>query len=270
MQRRARDWPPLGGLVERRSGLILFALALLLFSSGLGLRDPWPADEPRYALVAKEMVETGDWLFPRRGGELYPDEPPLFMWAVAACYLLTDSLRVAFPLPSLVAGLVTTLLVYDLTRRLWNRRIALVAGLALITIFQFTLQAKTAQIDALLTMWTTFGLYGLIRHLLLGPAWGWYITAFASMGFGIITKGVGFLPILLLLPWGYAYLRGWTNLPRLTGDWRWLAGPAAMLGAIGIWLAPMLVTVALSNEPSLDAYRDNILWHQTAERYADP
>lgn len=38
---------------------VLLLLAGLMFVSGLGLRDPWPADEPRFALVAKEMVETG-------------------------------------------------------------------------------------------------------------------------------------------------------------------------------------------------------------------
>jgi 4-amino-4-deoxy-L-arabinose transferase-like glycosyltransferase len=120
-------------------------------------------------------------------------------------------------------------------------------------------------------MWTTLGLYGLLRHLLLGPSWGWYITGFAAMGLGIITKGVGFLPILVFIPYGYVRLRHWPHLPILRGDWRyWLAGPAAMLATISLWLAPMLMAVAASGDPALEAYRDNILWHQTAERYANP
>jgi len=36
---------------------------------GLGLRDPWPADEPRFAQIAMEMVHSGQWFFPSRGGE---------------------------------------------------------------------------------------------------------------------------------------------------------------------------------------------------------
>ena len=48
----------------RRSGslsdLLWLGLAvLLLIGTGLGMRDPWPADEPRFALVAREMVHTG-------------------------------------------------------------------------------------------------------------------------------------------------------------------------------------------------------------------
>lgn len=249
---------------------VVVLLALVLFSAGLGLKDPWPPDEPRYALVAKEMVERGDWLFPRRGGELYPDKPPLFMWAVATVYTLTDSVRLAHQVPSIIASLVTLLLVIDLGRRLWDQKTGLLAGLILITLFQFPWQAKSGQIDALVTMWITLGLYGLLRHLLLGPHWGWYVMGMAGAGFGVITKGVGFLPLLLLLPYVVARLTGFQPLVPLQAlDWRWAAGPLAMLAAIGVWLAPMLIIVQQSNDPALFAYRDEILWHQTVDRYAE-
>ena len=82
---------------------ILLAL-LVLVASGIGLRDPWPADEPRFAAVARDMVASGDWLFPRVGGDLYQDKPPLFMWLIAAALSVTGSLRLAFLLPSLLAA----------------------------------------------------------------------------------------------------------------------------------------------------------------------
>ncbi|MGI9304260.1 MAG: ArnT family glycosyltransferase [Gammaproteobacteria bacterium] len=253
---------------SRRDLLILFALAVLLFSAGLGLKDPWPPDEPRFTLVAKEMIASGEWLFPRRGGELYPDKPPLFMWVIALFYWLSGSMRVAHLLPSMLAGLLSTALVYDLGRRLWHHRAGFCAGLALITIVQFTLQAKTAQIDGLLTFWVTLGVYGLVRHLLSGPAWGWYLIGFAAMGAGVITKGVGFLPLLLLAL--YLFVR-WQNytVPSLNGKWwYWASGPFAMLLVVAAWLVPMIA--ASGGEPQLEAYRDNILFHQTAERYATP
>ncbi|MBK9088090.1 MAG: hypothetical protein IPL90_03190 [Holophagales bacterium] len=37
------------------------------------------------------MVESGQWLFPMRGGELYPDKPPVFMWAIALFLKATGS-----------------------------------------------------------------------------------------------------------------------------------------------------------------------------------
>jgi hypothetical protein len=254
---------------SRSDLLLLLLLGLLVIGAGIGLRDPWPPDEPRFALVGREMVETGQWLFPHRNGELYPDKPPAFMWMIAGSYLATGSLRVAFLLPSLVAGLVTLALVWDLARRLWNRRVAWLAGLALLGTVQFVDQARGAQIDAVLAMWTTLAVYGLVRHLLLGPSWPWWYAAFAAMGAGVITKGVGFLPVLLLLPWWWARRRGWHAVPRFRVPWRpAVLGPVMLLAVIGAWLVPMLLAVATSGDPQLAAYRDNILLKQTGERYA--
>ncbi|MCP3958729.1 MAG: glycosyltransferase family 39 protein [bacterium] len=254
---------------RRADLLLLLLLGLLTFSAGIGLKDPWAPDEPRFALIARDMVESGDWFFPRRAAELYADKPPVFMWAQALVYAVTGSVRIAHLLPSLIAGLLTLALVYDLGRRLWHRRAGLGAGLVLLLAVQFPLQARAGQIDAMATMWTTLGLYGLCRHVLVGPHWrGWWLGCFA-MGLGVITKGVGFLPLLALIPWGVGHWRGWPGLPALRpGGWRWWLGPLLLLAAIGLWLVPMLALVAGSGDPALEAYRDEILWGQTAQRYA--
>lgn len=248
---------------------LLLLAGLVLFGAGLGLRDPWPADEPRFALIARDMLRSGQWLIPHIGGEPYSDKPPLFMWLTAGLYAVTGELRVAFLLPSLLAGLGMLALVHDLARRLWNRRVAFAAGLLLLATLQFTMQARSAQLDALVTFWTTLGLYGLLRHLLLGPQWRWYAAGGFAMGLGIITKGVGFLPLFVFLPWGWVRWRRPDALPRLHGGaGRWALAPAAMLLPIACWLLPMLLAVAHSGDPALAAYRDDLLFHQTATRYA--
>jgi len=116
----------------------IVALALLLMATGLGLRDPWPADEPRFALIARDMLRSGEWLIPRVGGDLYADKPPLYFWLMAAAMAATGSLRAGFLLPSLLAGVGTVLLVYDLLRRARGREIALAGALLLLLTFQFT------------------------------------------------------------------------------------------------------------------------------------
>lgn len=250
---------------DRRALLLLLLFGLILFGAGIGLRDPWPADEPRFALVARQMVDSGQWLFPMRGGAFYPDKPPMFMWAIACFYKLTGSLRVAFLLPSLLASLGTLALVFDLGRRLWDRATGWRAGLLLILVVQFTVQARTAQIDALVTFLITLGVYALLRFLTEG-GWQWFALGWFAAGLGVITKGVGILAVLVLIP------ALWTHRRELkAAGWKaWgkgLIGPLCLLVAIAIWALPMILAVKASGNPDLLAYRDNILFRQTVTRY---
>lgn len=245
----------------------LLLLAAVVLGAGLGLRSPWPADEPRFALIARDMAQGASWWVPHIGGDLYQDKPPLFFWAIAAGYLLIGSLKVAFLLPSFLAGLLVVGLVWDLAYRLWSRVVALHAALLLLATVQFLLQARAAQIDGFLLGFTALSLYGLARHLLLGPAWGWYAVAGLAAGFGVVTKGVGFLPLLLLLPW-WGLRRAGFSLPVFHGGWRWALGPLGLLAGVALWLVPMLLVVAASGDPAYTAYRDEILFQQTVQRYA--
>ena len=246
--------------------LWLVGLALLLMGAGFGLRDPWPADEPRFALIAHDMLRTGDWLVPRVGGDLYADKPPVYFWLVALAIGATGSLRTGFLLPSLLAGVGVVVLVYDLLRRVSGREAAFAAGLVLLVTFQFVWQARQAQIDATLCFLTTLSLYGLLRHLVAGPALGWYYAGWAAAGFGVVTKGVGFLPLLALVPYALLRLRGWPATAPARDARAWL-GPAFFLGAIATWFVPMLIATSAGGE--LLAYRNEILFQQTVERYAD-
>ena len=241
-----------------------------MLGAGIGLRDPWPADEPRFALSAKQMVESGNWLIPHRGSELYSDKPPAFMALQAAAYEATGNWRVAFLLPSLFAALGTLLLVYDLARRLWDRRTGLFAAAALLAAFQFVYQAKRAQIDPSVTFFVTLANYGLLRHFLLGPNWRAYWLGCFAAGLGVITKGVGVLALFMFAPYIFARLQHWQNVAITQRSfWRWAAGGLAFAAALSLWLVPMLLAVQRAVSPDYAAYAHDILFHQTAGRYTD-
>jgi 4-amino-4-deoxy-L-arabinose transferase-like glycosyltransferase len=256
---------------ESRERWLFWLIAVLMIGTGFGLRDPWPADEPRFALVARQMVESGQWLFPMRGDELYSDKPPLFMWLQAVAMALTGSLRVGFLLPSLLASLGTLWLVRDLGTRLFSRDAGIHAGWAVLLAVQFVFQARRAQIDPVLVFFVTLSVYGLLRHVLCGPHWRLWMLGWFAAGLGVVSKGVGIIALLVLVPAGFAILRGWPGAGGM--HWRdarsWL-GPLALLLPVLAWLVPMLLAVRGSADPALHAYADDILLRQTAERYADP
>lgn len=249
--------------------IVFFVFALLLLGLGIGLRDPWPSDEPRFALVAREMLQTGQWLFPHRGVELYSDKPPFFMWLEAFAYFITGGWRGWFLLPSLVAGLGTLALVYGFARRQWNHRTGLLVAAAVLVSFDFTFQMRAAQIDAVEVFWLTLANVGLLRHFLLGPSWRWFVIGCLAAGIGVITKGVGVLALLMFVPCGFACTRGWRDaVPMRARDPRWLLGLIAFLLPILAWALPMLWIVHADGDPAHAHYARDILLGQTVSRYA--
>lgn len=253
--------------LARREFWLLAITAVLVLAAGLGLRDPWPSDEPRFALVARQMVESGQWLFPHRGIELYGDKPPMLMWLQGGFYLLLRDWRVAFLLPSLLAALGTLACVHDLGRRLWTRRVGLYAAWLLLFTLQFTFQARKAQIDALLLLFITLANYGLLRHLLRGPDWRWWTIGWFAAGLGVITKGVGMLALAMLVPAVLCVAMGWRRPMLHVANPRFWLGPLAFVLALSLWLGPLLAAVMGSADPGRHAYLHEILFRQTAGRY---
>ena len=145
------------------------------------------------------------------------------------------------------------------------------AAIAVLAALQFVYQGKRAQIDPTLVLFTTLSLYGLCRHLLLGPQWRWFWLGCFAAGLGVILKGVGFLPLLALLPFAAMRRRRWTGevAAERGAGWRWALAALAFLAAIALWFVPMLVAALAEGDPAHRAYLDNILFKQTATRYAE-
>jgi 4-amino-4-deoxy-L-arabinose transferase-like glycosyltransferase len=251
-----------------RDLLLITLSGMLVLGAGMGLRNPWPADEPVYALIARDMLASGHWLIPMVGGDYFQDKPPLLFWLQAAGYWLTGSQKVGFLLPSLLAGLGTLLLVYDLGRRLWTREAGLHAALLLLITVQFTLQSRRGQQDALLMFFTMLSLYCLLRQLLLGGGWRWAVAAGFAAGLGALAKVVGFFSFFVLGPWLYAVWRGW---PRVSWQrpWpMWLLPGLTCAAVIAAWLLP--VWLLALHDAGIGDYLHELIFVQTFGRYVDP
>ena len=95
--------------------IIILRFCSLLFILGVGRWDLCNADEPRYAQVAKEMVERGDWILMYVNGNAYVDKPPFFFWLIALSSFLWQgftSFSVRFP--SAFLNTLTVLLTFFL------------------------------------------------------------------------------------------------------------------------------------------------------------
>ena len=62
---------------------MVFFVILIVFTYFFGLTIPLLGpDEPRYAQVAREMLDRGDWITPTLGGFNWFEKPALFYWLI--------------------------------------------------------------------------------------------------------------------------------------------------------------------------------------------
>jgi len=177
----------------------LLGLAALLFFANTWGYDLWPPDEPRFGQVAREMMESGDYLAPHINGQPYKEKPPLLFWAIAAAsWPAGDVTEFTARLPSGLAALLTVLLTYVLAARLYDRRTAALSALVLMTTALFWSEARSVRTDMLLTACMTGALVAFHR---------WHATRrtgalaafYAAIAAGLLTKGPAAVVFPLLL-----------------------------------------------------------------------
>jgi 4-amino-4-deoxy-L-arabinose transferase-like glycosyltransferase len=66
--------------------LLLAAFCGFLFFYGLGAFGLLGADEPRYAQVAREMLDRSDWVTPTLQGKAWLEKPVLYYWEAMASF----------------------------------------------------------------------------------------------------------------------------------------------------------------------------------------
>jgi len=103
--------------------LILATLYVCYFShlGAIGFVGP---DEPRYAWIARDMAETGDWVTPRLYGKPWFEKPPLFYWGAAMSFKVFGVSEAAARLPSAISALLATLALAWLALRLYGAETA--------------------------------------------------------------------------------------------------------------------------------------------------
>jgi len=88
--------------------LVLLTLYVCYFShlGAFGFIGP---DEPRYAWIARDMAESGDWVTPRLYGKPWFEKPVFYYWSAALCFTLFGVNETSARLPSALCALLATL-----------------------------------------------------------------------------------------------------------------------------------------------------------------
>jgi 4-amino-4-deoxy-L-arabinose transferase-like glycosyltransferase len=105
-------------------GVLILATLYVCYFSHLGAIGFVGPDEPRYAWIARDMMETGDWITPRLYGKPWFEKPVLYYWGAALCFKLFGVSEAAARLPSAVSALLATLALSWLALRLYGAETA--------------------------------------------------------------------------------------------------------------------------------------------------
>jgi 4-amino-4-deoxy-L-arabinose transferase-like glycosyltransferase len=235
----------------------LAAVCACLFFIGLGRLPLLEPDEGRNAEVAREMLESRDWVTPHYDHLTYLDKPALLFWMIAGSFECFGISEWPARFPSALLALATVLLTWAMARRMSGRQIGLLAGIILATSPLFLGFARFVIFDMPLTFFITLAMLCLWLASQNSFSRPWLDTgAFAAMGVATLIKGpVGFLlPLITLVV--YQALLG-----RL-GELRKLHWAVAWIVFLAITL-PWFIEVSIRN-PFFPKYA---FWDESLRRF---
>ncbi|OHB68970.1 MAG: hypothetical protein A2W17_11390 [Planctomycetes bacterium RBG_16_41_13] len=139
---------------------MLTGISIFLFFFELGGRSFEVRDVRRFAEIAQEMLQNGNWLIPYKHGGIYMNKPPMFMWLIALFSSIGQHVTpLTARLPGAIAGLASTLITFSFVKKFSNKRTAFIAAVVLATTQRYFWYGRTSLPDMLFTTFIMLALY---------------------------------------------------------------------------------------------------------------
>lgn len=227
---------------EYRARLALSAIMLLgavNFFYGINRLPLIGPDEPRYAEVAREMYESGDWITPRLAGINWFEKPALLYWLAASGYTLFGVTEGAARAGVACLALFGVLLVYFFGLKVGTKGLGTAAAATLATMGLWIGFSRGATFDMPLAVFCAAALTSFFiwweteRSRIL-----WWHMCCAALGLAVLAKGLvgvvlpgAVIGTYLLLTGGFGdILRNWRST---------IPGIAVFAAIAGAWYGPM-------------------------------
>jgi 4-amino-4-deoxy-L-arabinose transferase-like glycosyltransferase len=236
----------------RTDVILLAGFCAFLFFYGIGAFGLIGADEPRYAQVAREMLERHDWITPVLGGHAWLEKPPLYYWQAMLAYSVFGVSDAAARIPSAIDATLLVIAVYLFFRKFW-RGVEVDAALITASCAGVIGYARAGSMDMGLASTFAIGMLGW---------WAWrdsgkriYLAAFyACMALGMLAKG----PVSPFLAAVVIFV-----FAAVTHEWRLVSGTLWLPGILTFCAiaVPWYIAVQMRNP---QFFREFILEHNLA------
>ena len=221
---------------RRNTLFFVIIVCAMLFIPWLGDTYFYSKGEPREAVVAVSIIQSGDWILPVSQGADIPYKPPLLAWLIALFSMLFNHGHVnefLARLPSAIAATAMLAATWKMVRRNDTGRMAWLTVIICATSFEVFRAAMACRVDMLLTACMVCGIYAMatMHSRPLNALW-----AILLLSGAVLTKG----PVGALLPCLatgiYLLLDGrnfWRTFLSLTG----VCLASFIIPAVWYWLA---------------------------------
>ena len=187
--------------IEKYHLIILTVISIVLFFWNIHVIPLTDGDSAFYAKIAKNIVETGDWITMHYGdASTIIDKPPLVMWLTAASFKLFGVNEIAVNFWHSLCALLIVLFTYKLAKEIFDSKTAFLSSLVLATSAQFFYQARAPLQDIPLTLFILLSIYAYLLFEKRSNI-GYFYLSSVFVSLAVLTKGpVGFvLPAITLL-----------------------------------------------------------------------
>jgi 4-amino-4-deoxy-L-arabinose transferase-like glycosyltransferase len=244
-----------------------------LFFYGLNAGELYQTESLR-AIVAAEMLRSGNWIVPSLYGEPLLTKPPGMYAAIAAAsWPFGRVTAVSARLPSSLAASLVVFLFYGVFARRLGWRAGLLAAVLLPASVSWLQRAPSAEIDMVQLAWVSASLLCFLRALEIAESqprrsfvreWPWWQLALLCVAGGVLTKWTAaaffYLTVVPLL-----WRRGQLHLL-----WSRAHLCSALMGALPClgWIAAVAAQTGWT--PFLDAVRGEALPRLSPAHHARP
>lgn len=176
---------------------LLVLLGFFLFIFGNNTFTLYDNSETNYSAVAKEIINTGDYLTMHYNGENWYIHPPLYFWISSTFCEIFGWNEFNLRLPEAFFGILGLFAIYLISSLFYSKRISLYSAIILGTSMTYFTISRLAVFDTLLNTFILFSVYFFLKAYLNPNKKGTNFFFFAITCFlGVMTKG----PIGLVHP----------------------------------------------------------------------
>ncbi len=178
---------------------------ILVYILPLGVRDLWSPDELRYAEIAREMVQTNNWVEPQFNHLRYFEKPIMGHWLNAAAQIVFGENNFSARISSALSSLGVAYCLFVLVAKFASRKQAWLSIAIYLSSFMVLVLGSYNTLDSMLSLWITAAftcLYYAANAPNAKQKFNYYALAGIFCGFAFLTKGflALALPVIVFVP----------------------------------------------------------------------